>query len=307
MPRASVAALDAELRVATDAARRAGALQMDRYERLERIVRKSDHDVVTEVDHLCEELILEALRRAFPDDGSLAEEATAARLASADGRPRRRRRPKAEEGARAESGADDSGRVHQAPGTPAPSTPTPPTGRTWIVDPLDGTVNYANGIPIFCVSSCLAVDASPVLGVVYDPVRDELFTATAGGGARLDGEPIEHPAKEKLSDCVVSLSLAHRYAARGRRLGKAIRVSRVLGSASLSLAYVANGRFDAFVQVRGLSLWDVAAAGLIAAEAGALVTDGSGGHWFDLARNPKEVGILAAAPAHHPQILELLR
>src|SRR3972149_4752700 len=82
--------------------------------------------------------------------------------------------------------------------------------RAWIVDPLDGTVNYANGIPVFCVSIGLAVAGRPALGVVYDPVRDELFSAVTGHGATLDGQPIRHPDKERLSDCVISLALPWR-------------------------------------------------------------------------------------------------
>ena len=260
----------AELELAVDAARRAGAIQMDRYEHLERIVHKSEHDVVTEVDDLCEELILGAIRETYPDDAYLAEESGHSEDVSGRGR------------------MDD--------------------GRVWIVDPLDGTVNYANGIPLFCVSIALAMRGRPVLGVLFDPVRDELFTACAGEGTRLDGEPVRHPTKEKLSDLVVALSLPpYGFARREWRIRKRIRVSRVLGSASLALAWVANGRFDAFVQPSGLSLWDVAAAGLIAEEGGAIVTDKSGGDWFDLSRKVRGVGIVAAAPAHQPTFLELIR
>ena len=269
-PSAGRASLDVELAVATEAARDAGALQVQRYERLERIVHKGERDVVTEVDHLSEELILAAIRARFPDDAFLAEE----------------------------SGAHRS---------PAGADPTAGQGRVWIVDPLDGTVNYANGIPIFCVSIGLAIDGQPAVGVVYDPVRDELFTAVAGGGAHLDGVPTRHPAKEKLSDCVVSLALPWRgFSRREGRIRREIRVARVLGSATLALAYVANGRFDAFVQARGLSTWDIAAAGLIAAEGGAVVTDATGGPWFDIGRRKRGASTVAAAPAHHARLLELL-
>ena len=79
-----------------------------------------------------------------------------------------------------------------------------------------------------------------------------------------------------------------------------------MGSAALALAYVANGRFDAFIQQGGLSAWDVAAAGLIAERGGATVTSMDGGPWFDLARGPKSIGILAAPPAHHDGLLELV-
>jgi myo-inositol-1(or 4)-monophosphatase len=265
---------DDELAVATEAARRAGRLQMERYERLERIVHKSEHDVVTEVDEMSEQLIISAIRDSFPHDGFLAEE---------------------------------SGRIDAVP--PDPESGVGDAGqRVWIIDPLDGTVNYANGIPIFCVSIGLAVAGRPVLGVVYDPVRDELFSAQAGLGARLDGAPIRHPVKAKLSDCVVSLSLPRGgWSERETKIRRRIRVSRSMGSAALALTYVGNGRFDAFVQSGGLSLWDICAAGLIAEEGGATVTTLDGRAWFDISRASKSIGLVAAAPAHHQTLKELLK
>ncbi len=264
--RRAAARHDDELSVATEAARRAGRLQMERYERLERIVHKSTHDVVTEVDTMSEQLIVGMLGDAFPHDGFLAEE-----------------------GGRTDAVA-------------------PKGDRVWIIDPLDGTVNYANGIPVFCVSIGLAIDGRPALGVIYDPVRDELFTAQAGRGARLDGEPIRHPAKDKLLDCVVSLSLPRRgWAQREHKVRRSIRVSRSMGSAALALAYVGNGRFDAFVQSGGLSLWDICAAGLIATEGGAQLTTLDGAPWFDISRASKSIGLLGAAPSHHQTLLELLK
>jgi myo-inositol-1(or 4)-monophosphatase len=263
---------DAELATAVTAARRAGRLQMERYERLERIVHKSEHDVVTEVDGMSEELIISTIREAYPDDAFLAEE---------------------------------SGHRHGPPA--GESTLNPSEQRTWIVDPLDGTVNYANGIPIFCVSIGLAVGGRPVVGVVYDPVRDEMFTAQAGFGAQLDGLPISHPPKENLSDLVISLALpASGWSERERRVRKRIRVARVLGSAALALTYVGNGRFDGFVQAGGLSLWDICAAGLIASEGGATVTTRKGGDWFDMSGKSRSIGLIAAAPRHHSSLMELL-
>jgi myo-inositol-1(or 4)-monophosphatase len=263
------------LGVAVEAAHRAGALQMERYERLERIVHKSEHDVVTEVDELSEQMIMSALREAFPTDAFLAEE---------------------------------SGHTHAVPPAEDAQASAADAARLWVIDPLDGTVNYANGIPIFCVSIGLVEDGRPVLGVVHDPVRGETFTAIAGAGARLDGEEIRLPEKEKLSDLVLSLALpAGGWATRERRLRRRIRVSRVLGSAALSLTYVANGRFDGFVQARGLSPWDVCAAGLIAAEGGARLSAVDGGEWFDLKPKDRSVGLVAAAPAHHQTLLESLR
>ena len=259
-----------ELAFGLEIAARAGRLLMDRYERVERIDYKSARDVVTEVDHLSEGLILDAIRLEFPRDGILAEESGehAAVRAPTDGRD----------------------------------------GRIWVIDPVDGTINYANGIPFFCVSVALLVGGRPSVGVIHDPTRLETFSATADGTSRLDGRPIVPSDKDKLSDFVISMALSGRSAAtRNRSVRKAIRVPRSMGSAALALAYVANGRFDAFVQQGGLSAWDVAAAGLIAERAGATVTDMAGGPWFDASRGPRSIGLLAAPAAHHAALLDLAR
>ena len=178
----------------------------------------------------------------------------------------------------------------------------------WVVDPLDGTVNYANGIPIFCVSIALVVDDRPSIGVVHDPVRGETYAAAADGPATLDGSPIALDPKPLMSDFVISLTIdGPRLAERLAAVREAIRVTRRIGSSALALAYVANGRFDAFAQTHGLSAWDVAAAGLIAERAGVRVTDQAGGPWLDLGRGTTTFGVVAAPPAHHGRLLELVR
>lgn len=256
---------------AVELARRAGGVLMERYERLERIDYKSARDVVTEADHLSEALIIEAIRERYPADAILAEETGEHRAVAGE-------------------------------------TPTSGRGRVWIVDPLDGTVNYANGIPMFCVSIALVVDGKPAVGVILDPTRDEVFTATADGPAFLEDRPVRASVKESLSDFVISMALGGRAAVtRTRNVRKAIRIPRSMGSAALALAYVANGRFDAFIQQGGLSTWDVAAAGLIAERGGATVTAMDGGPWFDLGRPTRTIGVLAAPPAHHPALLALVR
>ena len=257
----------AELAVALELAGRAGALQMERYERVEQIDYKSARDVVTEVDHLSEALILDGIRAAFPGDALLAEE---------------------------------TGEHDAAAGESASSG----VGRVWVVDPLDGTINYANGIPMFCVSVALVIDGRPVVGVIHDPTRNESFAATIDGPATLNGHDVRTSDKERLSDFVISLSLSGRnVATRARAIRKAIRVPRSMGSAALALAYVANGRFDAFVQQGGLSTWDIAAAGLIAERAGARVTNLEGGPWFEIGAPTRTIGVLAAPPAHHADLL----
>ena len=261
-----------ELAFALEVATRAGELQMERYERVERIDYKSARDVVTEVDHLSEALILDAIRAAFPGDALLAEE----------------------------TGEHDGGGDGQ--------TATSGLGRVWVVDPLDGTINYANGIPFFCVSIALVEGGRPVVGVVHDPSRHESFGAALDGPATLAGQPIHASQKAALSDFVISMSLAGRgVATRARDVRKAVRVGRSMGSAALALVYVANGRFDAFVQQGGLSTWDIAAAGLIAERAGATVTNLAGGSWFEIAAKPRTIEVLAAPAAHHRELLRLIR
>jgi myo-inositol-1(or 4)-monophosphatase len=256
---------------AAEMARSAGMLLMERYERVERIDYKSARDVVTEVDHLSEELIIGAIRGRYPTDGILAEE---------------------------------SGEHKAADG----AAPTAGSGRVWVIDPVDGTINYANGIPFFCVSIALVVDGVPEIGVVFDPTRNELFAASADGVATLNGEPITASSKDKLSDFVVQMALSGRSVVRrARAVRKAIRITRSMGSSSLALAYVGNGRFDAFIQEGGMSNWDVAAAGLIAERAGATVTAMDGGPWYDSARKPRTVSTLAAPAAHHAALLELAK
>jgi myo-inositol-1(or 4)-monophosphatase len=260
-----------ELAFVADAAESAGRLLMERYERVERVDYKSARDIVTEVDHLSEEQIIAAIRERFPGDAILAEE---------------------------------SGEHAAAAGAAATSG----EGRVWIIDPVDGTINYANGIPFFCVSIALAIDGRPAVGVVLDPTRNELFAATADGPATLNGRPIAASEKDKLTDFVVQMALSGRaVATRVRNVRKAIRISRSMGSSALALSYVANGRFDAFIQQSGMSNWDVAAAGLIAERAGARVTALDGGPWFDISRGSRAVGLVAAPAAHHEAILALIR
>ena len=169
-------------------------------------------------------------------------------------------------------------------------------------------MNYANGIPFFCVSIALVDGGRPAVGVVHDPTRHETFAATRDGLATLDGRPIHASDKERLSDFVISMALNGRtVATRNRNVRKAIRIPRSMGSAALALAYVANGRFDAFVQQGGLSTWDIAAAGLIAERGGARVTSMAGAPWFDVGHSPASIGILAAPAVHHATLLDLVR
>ncbi len=149
----------------------------------------------------------------------------------------------------------------------------------WIIDPLDGTTNFAHGLALFSVSIALEVDGRIDLGVVFDPIGEELFTAERGLGARLNGHPIQVSDCGELVDGLLCTGFP--YAVRDGRgsqvdvfagfLGRAQAVRR-LGSAALDLCYVAAGRFDGFWEEQ-LHAWDIAAGALIVEEAGGLVTD----------------------------------
>jgi myo-inositol-1(or 4)-monophosphatase len=184
----------------------------------------------------------------------------------------------------------------------------------WVIDPLDGTVNYANGIPFFCVSIGFGGGRPAICRrrARSDTRRD--VRGHAGGPAMLmstlgtESFAIEASDKEKLSDFVVSMALSGRSAAtRNRNVRNAIRIPRSMGSAAMALSYVGNGRFDAFIQQGGLSPWDIAAAGLIAERGGAKVTSMEGGRWFDISNTPRSIGVLAAPKRHHASLLELVR
>lgn len=148
----------------------------------------------------------------------------------------------------------------------------------WIIDPVDGTTNFAHGLALFCVSIALEIDGAIAVGVVYDPIADELFTAERGHGARLNGQRLRVSEETRLIDALLCTGFP--YSIRERRtrqidtftafLGQA-RAVRRLGSAALDLCYVAAGRFDGFWEEQ-LHAWDMAAGALIVAEAGGRVT-----------------------------------
>lgn len=154
----------------------------------------------------------------------------------------------------------------------------------WFVDPIDGTVNFAAKLPHFCVAIALATaDRQPLLGVVYDPTRDELFTAVAGQGAHLNGAPLRVTATEHLNDAVLSTGFPYdKHVNPDNNLRewaeflKHIRGERRLGCAELDLCYVAAGRLDGYWE-KDLKPWDVMAGLLIVREAGGTVTDYAGG------------------------------
>lgn len=227
------------LKVAVAAAEEAGALLHRNLRGVRTIHRKTGRgNLVTDMDHAAEEIIVRRLRRAFPDHQIIAEERAAMRTGS----PWR-----------------------------------------WHIDPLDGTVNYAHGLPHWCVS----IGLEDAVAVVYNPNLGEMFTATAGGGARRNGRPIGISRTARLADALVATGFSYHEPARRRNLvhfGRFIQRAgwvRRAGSAALDLCYVAAGIFDGYWEL-ALNSWDLAAGALLVREAGGRLTNLTGGP-FDLA------------------------
>lgn len=228
--------LDLAIRLARDA----GEIQRDRYETGVEVKTKSNSiDLVTEVDHACEALIVDGIKQARPDDAILAEE----------------------------GGGRDDGE----------------SDWRWVIDPLDGTTNYAHGFPRFCVSIGVECREQTRVGVVYDPLLDELFRSVRGAGAWLGERPLRVSTTRDFGEALVATGFAydvHRSpndnVERFARVLKAARGLRRDGSAALDLCYVAAGRLDAYWELK-LHAWDVSAGSLIVEEAGGRVTDCQGG------------------------------
>lgn len=179
----------------------------------------------------------------------------------------------------------------------------------WYIDPLDGTVNYAHQVPVFCVSIAYAYQGKLTLGAVYDPLRDEMFTAARGLGAHLNGEGLSASAARELQKSLLVTGFPYDAwdtpqdnFANFEKMAKLSQGVRRLGSAALDLCYVGSGRFDGYWEL-SLNPWDVAAGGLICEEAGARVTNISGE--ADYLSAPQS--ILAAAPGIHARMLEELK
>ena len=257
------------LNTAVKAVRRAGNIinraSLDA-ERLQ-ITRKGARDFVTEVDHACEEAIIDILHTAYPDHAFLAEEA---------------------------------GKVHH------PADGSEPEYE-WIIDPLDGTTNFIHGMPIYAVSLALRHRGQIVHAMVYDPNRNELFTASRGGGAFLNDRRIRVSGRLHLTDCLLgarwpgSAGPAQEQTARFKKLTNDSAGVRRTGSSVLDLVYVAAGRLDGFCGVE-LKPWDLAAAGLLVLEAGGLIAG------FDGEQSWMETGnVVAATPKVFTQILQHVR
>lgn len=222
---------------AVDAAKKAGSLLKENLGKVHAIEMKGAVDIVTEMDRLAEDLIINELKSAFSDCGILTEESIEHRSLSS---------------------------------------------YRWIIDPLDGTTNYAHGYPVFCVSIALEKDGDVIFGVVYSPMLNELFTAERGNGAYLNDKRIYVSRVNDLNSSLLATGFPYdvrtsqnnninhfaNFAVRAQAIRRA-------GSAALDLCYIACGRFDGFWELK-LKPWDVAAGGLIIQEAGGELSDFKG-------------------------------
>jgi len=219
------------LDAAENAARAAGKLLCENFQRLQRVKAFAAHDIKLEIDVQTQELISKLLLEEFPAHALYGEEGI----------------------------VGDQSSDHQ-----------------WIVDPLDGTVNYFYGIPHFCVSIALRQRGEIIVGVIYDPIRNELWAGQKGDVSKLNGNRIHVSDRTELAEAVISIGLAKTGETINtnfpllQHMIHRVRKCRVLGSAALDMAYVACGRFDAYIET-GISLWDIAAGWLLVENAGGTV------------------------------------
>jgi myo-inositol-1(or 4)-monophosphatase len=183
------------------------------------------------------------------------------------------------------------------------------SGDIWYIDPLDGTVNYAHGVPVFCVSIAYAKNGDLKLAAVYDPMRDEMFSAARGEGAFSNGRRLQVSTVSELGRSLLVTGFPYDtwHAKRNNfdyfvKLAKMTQGVRRLGSAALDLCYTAAGRFDGYWEL-ALKPWDLAAGALLVQEAGGIVTSVDGDANFMASPN----SVLAAGAQLHPHLLEQLR
>ena len=186
------------------------------------------------------------------------------------------------------------------------SQPGLAAGYEWVIDPLDGTANFLRGVPVFCVSIACCEHGRAVASVVFDPLRDDLFTATRGGGAARNGEPLHLHDRPDLGGAFLATGFPFRahgaldtYLDLFRDIFLEARGVRRCGAAALDLAYTAAGVFDGFFEFR-LAPWDVAAGSLLIEEAGGVITDLDGGDDYISRGN-----ILAGVPGVHRRLREI--
>jgi myo-inositol-1(or 4)-monophosphatase len=256
------------LKTCEQAARAGAAVLMDWRDRIN-AREKGPRDLVTEADFASQRAIAAIVGAAFPDHAFLGEE-------------------------------DIEGQQDQAAASA--------DGFRWIVDPLDGTVNYVHGMANFSVSIALEHNRQMIAGVVYDPVADECFAAEAGGGATLNGKPISVSSCQQIDEALIAASFSAGIRSDSPEVVRFTQVLgqcqaiRRLGSAALNLCFVAAGRLDAY-WADSVKIWDVAAGVLILQEAGGVIGHLDGGPYRS--EDPKIV--VAGTPPLHEQLREALR
>lgn len=173
----------------------------------------------------------------------------------------------------------------------------------WIIDPLDGTTNFVHGVPHFCISMAICIEGKIEHGLVYDPIREEVFTASRGRGAQLNNKRLRVSRQHQLERAIVNTGFIE-HSEENLALFSAVLPRcadvRNLGSAALDLAYVASGRIDAYWQ-SGLQSWDIAAGALLVKEAGGLASDFSGGERYLNTGN-----IIAGTPKVYKELAQTL-
>lgn len=220
-----------ECEAAVEAAKMAGAVLKEHFYEEKQVNESLKHDIKLELDVQTQDLIEKFLAQQFPDYAFYGEEGI--------------------------TGAIDS-------------------PNQWIVDPIDGTVNYYYGIPHFCVSIALRQAGELTVGVIYDPMMDELWVVEKGQSATLNGRPISCSSRTQLDECVAFVGHGSTSQAmesgidRFSNICRQVRKMRITGSAALAMAYVATGRYDAYVEGR-ISLWDIAAGQLLVEAGGGMV------------------------------------
>ena len=248
------------LKLAESVARATGSLLMDRPDSFTLTEKSSAVDFATQMDQQAEEMIVKLILAQRPDDGIIGEEGAARQSKS---------------------------------------------GITWVIDPIDGTVNYLYDLPGWCISIAAKDENGGLIGVVYSPSTNSLWKAKRGGGAFLNNSPIRCNEPVQLNRALVGSGFAYDIERRKvqaefmARFLPEIRDLRRLGACAVDICHVASGSLDAFFEA-GVNEWDYAAAGLIAAEAGAKVTIKSG-IW-----NGQKHQVLAAGPSLHAAIEALL-
>jgi myo-inositol-1(or 4)-monophosphatase len=219
------------LDAAVEAARAAGELLRHHFQQPLRVSSSHAHDIKLEIDVRTQELITNSLLTKFPEHALYGEEGI----------------------------VGDQKSNHQ-----------------WVVDPLDGTVNYFYGIPHFCVSIALRFLGEIIVGVIYDPMREEIWATQKGGTATLNGKPFRVSERADLAEAIISVGLSKTGVTIEaglpllQEMVHRARKCRLMGSAALDMAYVACGRFDAYIE-QGISLWDIAAGWILVENAGGTV------------------------------------